>query len=205
MENHASGTGSPTEVGHQSELSDEQVLAQAMWESVYTSPEAFLKKLEDIKSREPDYWRKEIDSSTWAVIQRGNQVIGVAVAKWPDQDMDSNIDPTKARFIESVWIAPEFRRRHLGERLVRFLMEQECAKSPTVRQFLLWVLDNNKTAISMYVKMGFMFAGMKPLDGWRGGNQYEHKYEYQPERGTAEQDCDEPVEGLIYRVLGQTA
>ncbi len=192
-------------MGQQSELSDEQVLAQALCESVSTSPEAFLKTLEDIKNREPDYWRKEIDSSTWAVIQRGKQIVGVAAAKWPDRDMDSTIDQNKARFIESVWIAPEFRRRHLGERLMRYLMEQERAKSPTVRQFLLWVLDDNETAISMYVKMGFTFVGEKPLDCWRGGNKYEHKYEYQPELGEAQQDCDEQLEGFSYRVLGQTA
>jgi ribosomal protein S18 acetylase RimI-like enzyme len=212
MANHALGTDSPSEIGQQPDLRDAQILVQALRASVITSPDAFSKNLEDVENPELDYWRKEIDSATWAVIQRGEEVIGVAVARRPDLEMDSETDPIRARFIESVWIAPEFRRLHLGDRLVRCLMEEEHAKDPCVRQFLLWVFDDNKLAIAMYEHMGFLYAGRQEFRGWRGENKpkYELKYKYDLDPGCAEmQDAaagrreDVRRYGLVYRLLGE--
>src|SRR5690349_20002117 len=83
---------------------DAELLQNAIRDSVTTSPEAFLKTVADVNLLSIEYWEKEIDKSTWAVIQRGEEVVGIAVAKRPDREIDTDIDPEKARFIESVWI-----------------------------------------------------------------------------------------------------
>src|ERR1700730_11846987 len=106
MTNHAPGAENSSETGHRPTLRDAQILQKAIRESISTSPEAFLKTVDDVDERSIDYWEKEIDTSTWAVIQRGEAVVGIAVARLPDREMDTDIDPTTARFIESVWITP---------------------------------------------------------------------------------------------------
>jgi ribosomal protein S18 acetylase RimI-like enzyme len=208
MANHASDEGDPVRAGYRPRFRDAQILKRAIRTSIRTSPEAFLKTLEDVDNSSPDYWEKEVDSSTWVVIQRNDEVVGVAVARWPDLEMDRNIDRTGARFIESVWIAPELRGSHLGERLVRFLFEVESAKSPDVEQFLLWVFDRNSPAIRLYERMGFRYAGEQDLPGWSGRRELRYEYKLEPDAAEmnaaahARQD-DLRNHGVIYRVLGR--
>lgn len=150
-----------TETGHWPALRDAQILQKAIRESISTSPDAFLKTIDEVDEKSVDYWEKEIDSSTWAVIQRGEEIVGIGVARWPDREIERNIDPAVTRFIESVWVAPELRGRQLGERLVRFLFEAELEKNPELRMFLLWVFDKNRRAIQLYKRMGFAYTQEK--------------------------------------------
>jgi ribosomal protein S18 acetylase RimI-like enzyme len=160
MMDHALQTGIPVETGQRPTLRDDALILQrAIRYSISTSPGAFLKTVDDVDEKPIDYWEKEILSSTWAVIQRGEEVVGVAAAKWPDREMDSDIeDQATARFVESVWIAPELRGRRIGERLVKYLFEVECEEDPEIRQFLLWVSEENRSAISLYLRMGFKYT-----------------------------------------------
>jgi ribosomal protein S18 acetylase RimI-like enzyme len=176
MTNHARRAENSAETGHRPTLRDAQILQKAIRESISTSPEAFLKTVDDVDERLIDYWEKEIDTSTWAVVQKGEEVVGIAVARWPDCEMDTDIDPTTTRFIESVWITPELRGRRIGERLVRFLFEVECNKDPDIMQFLLWVFDKNDRAIRLYERMGFVNTGIKNHD-IRGGRT-EVRFQY---------------------------
>ncbi len=208
MANHDYRVESSNGTGHQAELLDTEILQRAIRESILTSPEAFLKTIEDVDSRAVGYWQKEIDISTWAVIQRGDEVVGIAVARWPDLEMDRNIDRARARFIESVWIAPGYRGGHLGERLIRFLFEAECAKSPDVRQFMLWVLAKNRRAIRLYKRMKFRYVERQVLPD--GSGRIELRYEYRLKPGArvmkaaakARQN-DLRKRDMTYRVLGE--
>lgn len=157
----ASVAKNSAETGQQPALPDAEILRKAIRESIATSPEAFLKTVDDVDERPVDYWEKQIDTSTWAVIQRGEDVVGIAVARRPDREIDTDIDPATARFIESVWITSELQGRRIGERLVRYLFEVECKKSPGIKQFLLWVFDKNHRAIRLYERMGFVHTGIK--------------------------------------------
>ena len=213
---HASGTHSPSKSGHEPGLEDAQILVQALRASVITSPEAFSKSLKDVDEPDLEYWRRDIARATWAVIEQGDEVIGVAVARRPHRRRDPRLKRNSARFIESVWIAPESRRLHRGEWLMRYLMEVEYAKSygksPRVRHFLLWVFDNNKSAIALYEAIGFKYVERQELPDWHADHQpkYELKYEYRLEPGSAEtqaaaekRDQDALEYGLTYRVLGE--
>lgn len=192
---------------YQSELTDAQILQRAMRKSIDTSPEAFLKTVEEVDNCGTDYWNQEIASFTWAVIQRGESVVGVAVARQPDPEKNPDIDPPSTRFIESVWIDPELRGRHLGEQLVRFLFAVEYAKSPGIRQFLLWVFEKNVSAIRLYQRMGFVYDIEQKLPDGSGRIELRYRYSLKPDAAlmavSAESRQQDPdMHGLIYRVLG---
>ena len=209
MADKASGADDPVGAEPLHGLRDAQMLKEAMHEATSTSPEAFLMTIDDIKAKEADYWEREISSSTWAVIQKGDKVVGFAVARWPDGEMDRDVDPTAARFIESVWIHPKLRRQRLAERLVRFLFEVECAKSPGVGHFLLWVFDKNYPAISLYERMGFTYVARQDVPDQSGRTELRYEYRLEPDaRGAraaalAARLDDLRTDGLVYRVLGE--
>ncbi len=213
MTSYAPRAENSGETGHRPAFSDAQILQKAIWESISTSPEAFLKTVDDVDERSIDYWEKEIDTSTWAVIQRGEEVVGIAVARFPDREIDTDIDPAAARFIESVWITPELRGRRMGERLVRFLFEVECKKNPGIKQFLLWVFDKNHRAIRLYERMGFVHTGIKNHN--IRGDRTELQFQYQLTFDTAVVKATETVVDeaarradlrefdVRYRILGE--
>jgi len=215
MTSHVLGTKSPVETRPRPTLREEaQTLQQAIRESISTSPEAFLKTVDDVDELSIDYWEKEIDSSTWAVIERGEEVVGIAVARWPNREMDSDIEPNEARFIESVWIAPELRGRQIGERLMRFLFEVECKKNPDIRQFLLWVFDKNLSAIRLYDRMGFVYTGVKNEDARGGRTELRFKYRLTFDTAAVAKATETAVNnaarrkdlrdfGVCYRILGE--
>jgi len=201
---------SPAETRQGSGLRDARILQRAICDSVSTSPEAFLKTADDVNEFSLDHWEKEIQSSTWAVIERGQELVGIAVARWPHREMDQDIDPKTSRFIESVWIDPGLRGRRMGERLMRFLFEVECEKCPDVMQLLLWVFDKNHRAIRLYERMGFKDTGQRNVDT-RGGRtelQYQLAFDTAVVKATgkavnkAARREDLRQFGVTYRTLG---
>ena len=210
MADHTSGNH-PDEARYQPELSDARILRQVRCESVRTSPDEFIDTLGEVASHGPGYWRDEVKSSTWAVAELNGEVIGLAGAKPPDEVLDPQYSPERDRFIESVWIAPGHRGQRLCAELVHFLMRYENAKPPHVDHFLLWVLDDNATAIAVYQKMGFEYVGSQRLAGWEAGQprQYEYLYEYSldldelPARRAGQVGLEGQASGLRYRILGE--
>ena len=208
MANPASGSEDPVDAQSQPRIRDAVMLEKAMRAAIATSPEAFLTTMDDLDDKEADYWESEISSSTWAVIQRGDKVVGFAVARWPHHEMDRDVDPVAARFIESVWIDPELRGKRVAERLVRFLFEVERAKSPSVSRFLLWVFDKNQTAIRLYKRMGFTYVTRQELDDQSGRTELRYEYQMKPDALGAQatlaaRQDDLHKHGLLYRVLGE--
>jgi ribosomal protein S18 acetylase RimI-like enzyme len=187
---------------------DARILQRAMRKSIDMSPDAFLKTVDDVDKKPIGYWVNEILSSTWAVIERGDEVLGIAAAKWPDREMDIE-DQGTARFIESVWIAPALRGHRMGERLVRYLFEVECRKNPDIRQFLLWVLDENHPARRLYRRMGFKYTAVKQ---WHHPGMTELKYRLtfgsavvkaiETAMNEAARRADLREFGVRYRILG---
>ena len=141
---------------------DAQLLQAAMRQAVTTSPEAFFTTLADLEARPAACWEREIRTSSWAVLEAGDAVVGIAAAKRPDPVADPGHDPARACFIESVWIHPGLRRRGLGERLVSYLIETQRGRG--IEWFLLWVLPANRGAIDFYERLGFEETGhLKPF------------------------------------------
>jgi ribosomal protein S18 acetylase RimI-like enzyme len=196
------------------EFRDALILKNAVRESILTSPGSFLKTVADVETMADERWVKEIDTSTWVIVQQFDKVVGIAVARWPDKEMDRRISLTRARFIESVWIAPEFRGSHMGERLVNYLMDIEHARTPTVRHFMLWVFKSNENAIQLYRRMGFKRTGCEHT---LSNGTIELRYEYVLPNPSSKKAArrsranavgragDMRQYGITYRVLGPTS
>lgn len=135
---------------------DARILRQAILESVDTSPDAFLAEAEDLEAKPADYWENEIKSATWAVVQRGDEILGIAAARRPDPSDMAYALPGEACFIQSVWIHPSMRGTGLSRNLVNFLIDIQRTKG--IRQFFLWVFKENSHAIKLYIDMDFKYA-----------------------------------------------
>lgn len=61
--------------------------------------------------------------------------------------------------ITNVAVHPEYRRRHIGEALVKVLLEEASASG--IRQFTLEARVSNEPAIRLYRKFGFREAGVR--------------------------------------------
>lgn len=213
MANQACGADDPVGAEPLPALGDAQMLKEAMHKAISTSPEAFLTTTSELKAKEAveaDYWEREIRSFTWAVIQRGAELVGFAVARWPDGNTDRDLDPAAARFIESLWIHPKLRGKRRAERLMRFLFEVELAKSPGIERFLLWVFDKNEYAIRLYRRIGFKRVAKQVVPD--GSGRVELCFEYWMKADSpgvqaarADQQDDLHTHGLVYRVLGEGA
>jgi ribosomal protein S18 acetylase RimI-like enzyme len=132
---------------------DAPILRQARLDAVRTSPEAFLTTITDLETKPDGHWRRELESSTWAVVEVDGKVCGIAAAKPPDLQSDSYAREEAACFIESVWIAPSIRQQGFGGQLIRYLIESQFKQG--IEKFYLWVLDQNRSAIELYKRLGF--------------------------------------------------
>jgi ribosomal protein S18 acetylase RimI-like enzyme len=121
------------------------------------APKAFISE----HDREADWleenWRSAIQQARWVVARTAHGVIGVARSS---QDPES----PQRRYIEAVWVAPEFRRLGVGQRLVRWLID--CEMRSGIGEILLWVIDSNAHARSFYFSLGFRPTGRRqPVPG----------------------------------------
>ena len=124
-----------------------------------------------------DYWVKEILSSTWAVIEREEEVLGIAAAKLPHREMDNDIeDHETARFIESLWIAPELRGYRMGERLVRLSLRGGMPEEPEYLAVSPLGFRKNRPAIHLYRRMGFEYTAVKQWLNQIGTAELKYQY-----------------------------
>ena len=75
---------------------DAQKLQWAVRESVSSSPEAFLAHINDIDAKSASDWIDEIRLSTWAIVERDDEILGIAAAKRPDRDEDKDVNQSTA-------------------------------------------------------------------------------------------------------------
>lgn len=188
---------------------DARILRDAVLDAVGTSPDSFMMTIEDVEAQPLAYWKNEIRSSTWAVVQRDNEIVGVVAGKLPDSDKDQE-DQASTRYIESVWITPRLRGRGLGKRLVYYLLEMEYRKDQQIRHYLLWVFATNSVAIKMYEHLGFWPTLESKLLQRTGHSRTETEIKYclDFDAGihTAHEDArrqDRHLYGVTYRVLGE--
>ena len=181
MAHHAQGPQSPLPVGEPPLQGDARVLYRAIRKSILTSPDAFFMSQKEFGEKSVDYWRHEVQTATWAVIETREEVIGVAAARHPDPDEDTDVDQHRARFIESAWIVPRHRRRQKGTLLMTFLFEEERRRHPQVDEFLLWVFDDNESAKSFYEKMGFEYTDVSKKHGPSGRTELRYRYMWDPD------------------------
>jgi ribosomal protein S18 acetylase RimI-like enzyme len=121
------------------------------------------RRLSQSTAERPTGWRRTGNQpfirpgGSWVVARTAHGVIGVARSS---QDPES----PERRYIEAVWVAPEFRRLGVGRRLVRWLIDRE--RKSGIKEILLWVIESNVYARSFYSRMGFRSTGrIQPVPG----------------------------------------
>ena len=139
--------------------SDWPLLRSARLAALSDSPDAFVASSAAEAKRSPEEWIISIKSSTWAVARDDGEVVGIARLVVPVVGA-----PTE-RFIESVWITPEHRRRGLVRKMLSRLESE--ARADEVDYLNLWVFETNDSAYDAYVKLGFSEVPEMMQDSWK--------------------------------------
>ncbi|MCR9260098.1 MAG: GNAT family N-acetyltransferase [Pseudomonadaceae bacterium] len=115
------------------------------------APDAFGSTLDEALQKTPSQWKAEIASIQTFVAVEDTRDVGMVRAIRADTD-------EKSAYLISMWVAPDKRGRHVGEQLVRAVIE--WAREAGFEQVLLDVADTNKAAIRLYSRMGFVPSGV---------------------------------------------
>ncbi len=132
---------------------DWKVLQDVRLRALEDSPAAFLSTYQAEESFGEVEWRARALEDAWVVARSGDQVVGVVCSVRVDDR------PTDERHLESVWVDPLHRREGVLRAILRYLAEVE----PDVRSWLVWVLDGNDEARTVYERLGFEATGERQL------------------------------------------
>jgi GNAT superfamily N-acetyltransferase len=129
--------------------SQSSTLKSMRLEALADAPSAFVTTLESELDRPSVYWEEQFDRATWVIAQdriAPGDPVGIAALVQPDPG-------SPVRFIESVWVKPEYRWCGVLRQMLDHL--EERAKEDGATELRLWVLDTNESAERAYLKLGF--------------------------------------------------
>jgi ribosomal protein S18 acetylase RimI-like enzyme len=129
---------------------DWRTLRTARLEALLDSPHSFASSYALESAWGELEWLPLFDASTWLVAREDERVIGlvrsVGVPEMPS-----------ARHLESIWVAPTYRRRGVLRHLI--LATAQTERRMGVTHLLLWVLEDNDEAQLAYEALGFEQTG----------------------------------------------
>lgn len=96
-------------------------------------------------------WRRRVTDRARFLVE----VDGVVAGTVSGGDSDEN----GVAAMTAMWVDPRYRRRGVGEVLVKTVLE--WARAEGYKQMLLWVTDVNARAEHLYLRMGFVSTGAK--------------------------------------------
>jgi len=94
-------------------------------------------------------WRSALEDRARFVAESAGEVIGTVGA--------GSSDVTGTAALTALWVAPAARGRGVGEALVNVV--REWAKDAGYEQVMLWVVEGNLAAESLYRRTGFRRTG----------------------------------------------
>ena len=114
------------------------------------APDAFGTTFEQASANSDEVWaRQVVELPTFVAVDDGRDVAMVRCAR----DQHS----ADTGWLLSMWVAPEFRRAHVGAVLVDLVLV--WARANDISRLLLDVADLNAPAIALYEAKGFMPNG----------------------------------------------
>lgn len=135
-------------------LADWRELRALRLRALEDAPGAFLSDGTDESSRTERAWRETFRRGVWLVAVAEREPVGLARML---------CDGVEVPHIESVWTAPDHRRRGIATALIRWLIDRYRALGAT--EIRLWVLDANHDARRLYESLGFEPTGERqPVD-----------------------------------------
>lgn len=149
--------------------SDEwRTLREVRLSALSESPHAFLSTYEaESKYNEPR-WRTEFERGDWYVgmVRAGSAAKPVSIAGITRESGT----PAHQRFLQYVWVAPEFRRRGVAFNMINEVLDR--LKLSGVRTVILGVLDGNSSAMRLYSRLGFVGCNHRqPLEDFPGRSE----------------------------------
>ena len=125
---------------------DWRILRETRLQALRDSPKAFASDYAH-ESRWSEFeWRRTFAGATWIIAREAERVIGLARSI-------GEPDKPASRHLESIWVAPQHRRRGVCRALLHALAESE--RQMGVTDLLLWVLEDNDSAQRTYEALGF--------------------------------------------------
>jgi ribosomal protein S18 acetylase RimI-like enzyme len=129
---------------------DWRTLRDVRLAALQDSPHAFTSRYGQERRWVERDWRRTLKSSTWVIAQGAGEVAGLARSV-----REQGI--SRARNLESIWVAPIYRHQGVCRELVLALANRERRMGAT--RLLLWVLDGNHDALDAYQALGFRPTG----------------------------------------------
>ena len=149
--------------------SDEwRTLCEVRLSALSESPYAFLSTYAAESKYDESKWRTEFARGDWYVgmVSMGSADKPVSIAGITRESGT----PAHLRFLQYVWVAPEFRRQGVAFNMIREVLDR--LKLSGVRTVLLGVLDGNGRAIRLYSRLGFVSSNHRePLEDFPGRSE----------------------------------
>lgn len=116
-------------------------------EALRDEPRAFVTTWNAERDKSKAYWYTQLDRADWVVAWDEGWPIGVAALERLATDEP---DP---RFVESVWVAKNHRRRGVMRQMLEVL--EKRARDNGAPELRLWVLDTNEFVEQAYGRLDF--------------------------------------------------
>jgi ribosomal protein S18 acetylase RimI-like enzyme len=133
---------------------DWRILRAARLEALGDSQHAFTSSYDHESSWSEREWHRVLNAATWVVAREAESVVGIV------RSINEPERP-ETRHVESVWVAPERRRRGVFRTLLNSLADLH--RPAGVTDLMLWVLEDNYEAQSAYEALGFEPTGERQL------------------------------------------
>jgi ribosomal protein S18 acetylase RimI-like enzyme len=130
------------------------VLREARLAALDDSPHAFMSRYEHECRWGEVEWKLLFRWSTWVLAREEHTVIGLTRSTAEDA-------PPRARYLESIWVAPTHRRHGVFRALLARLTRVE--RHAGVTDLLLWVMEDNHVARRAYAALGFQPTGERQI------------------------------------------
>jgi ribosomal protein S18 acetylase RimI-like enzyme len=145
-----------------------RTLREVRLSALSESPHAFLSTYEEESKYDESKWQTEFVRGDWYVgmIRVGSADKPVSIAGITRESGT----PAHQRFLQYVWVAPEFRRQGVAFNMISEVLDR--LKLSGVRTVLLGVLDENGSAMRLYLRLGFVSCNHRqPLEDFPGHSE----------------------------------
>lgn len=118
--------------------------------ALFDSPNSFGAKYEDLKDRPDRYWQQSIKITTWCLLFDNGVGIGLLAVDRADKDRNSDC------WLSSWWIDKKYRGMGISKLMADWVYK--ICQEKSWQKIGLGVWPNNKSAIEVYLKLGFVAA-----------------------------------------------
>jgi ribosomal protein S18 acetylase RimI-like enzyme len=129
------------------------------------SPDSFLAELSDQVDFSPQKWQSEFDRGDWYIGYRGRKPVSMIGCTRETET------PPSERFLEYLWVSPEWRGNGIAFHLLTDVIER--LRAAGVGRALLWVMDGNDVAMRFYQRFGFVSSKVRQPLAARPGRSEE--------------------------------